>query len=177
MKINAQIIVTLFFPLYLSTVFFTKISLVGFWTDIIFSILLSITALFIVFKNIVRELWLRVINIFCSLIVFILLALNFANPFVSDTFKLRSFYFISVDGRLFNAYFKPVGAYAGGMGNFWISETPKYLPVIEWEVYWDRTVDYDFNEDNFDGEPIDNIVRNYIKYEVIDKENETPIQK
>lgn len=115
---------------------------------------------------------LKTINILCSLIVFGLLGLNLINPFAWDTFKLRCFYFQSVDGRLFNAYFKPVGAYSGGYGNFWITETPKYFPVVEWRVYWDRTVHHDFNDDTFDGQPIDNyeVVRSYIKDDVIDKQ-------
>jgi hypothetical protein len=183
MKIKKQIIATTFFITYLLTILFTNISLTGFWTDVIFSILLSISSLRLVFKKRTNELWLtwtlRATNIICSLIVFGLIGLNLMNPFAADTLKLRSFYFQSVDGRLFNAYFKPVGAYSGGYGNFWITETPKYFPLIEWRVYYDRTVDYDFNDDNWDGEPTDNyeVVRNYIKEEVIDKEKEQTSEK
>ena len=171
-----QIITTIFFIGYLLTVLFTDFSLTGFWTDVIFSILLSLFALRLVFKNKTNSqllTWtLRASTIICSLIVIGLLILNLINPFAADTLKLRSFYFQSVDGRLFNAYFKPVGAYSGGYGNFWITETPKYFPFIEWRVYYDRTVDYDFNDDNWDGQPTDNneVVRNYIKDEVIDKD-------
>lgn len=130
----------------------------------------------LVFKYKAGELWLtialRTSNVLCSILVFGLLGLNLANPFAWDTFKLRSFYYESVDGRLFNAYFKPVGAYSGGYGNFWISETTKYFPFIEWRVYWDRAVHHNFNDDTFDGEPIDNyeVVRSYIKNEVIEKQ-------
>lgn len=108
---------------------------------------------------------------FYSLIIFGLLGLNFTNPFALDTFKLRSFYYQSVDGRLFNAYFKPVGAYSGGEGNFWITEVPKFFPIIEKRVYYDRTVLWNFNNDTFDGQPVDNykVVKQYIKDEVIDK--------
>jgi len=161
----------------LLTVLFTDFSLTGFWTDVIFSILLSVFALILVFKNKTYSRWLtwtlRGSNIICSLIVFGLILLNLINPFALDTLKLRSFYFQQVDGRVFNAYFKPVGAYSGGYGNFWISETPKYLPIIEWRVYWDRTVHHDFRADTFDGEPIDNyeVVKSHIKDEVIDKNN------
>jgi hypothetical protein len=176
MKLRTQIILTIFFPLYLATVLLTDISLTGFWTDVIFSILLSIFALRLVFKNKTSKLWLTITlkttNTLCSLVVFVLLGLNLTNPFAWDTFKLRSFYYQSVDGRLFNAYFKPVGSYAGGYGNFWITETSKYFPLIEWRVYWDRTVDWDFRDDTFDGQPVDNyeVVRSYIKDEVIDKQ-------
>jgi hypothetical protein len=100
-----------------------------------------------------------------------LVALNAANPFALDTLKLKSFYFQSVDGKLFNAYFKPVGAYSGGYGNFWITQSPKLFPLVERRVYWERTVHHDFGDDTFDGEPIDNyqVVREYIKDEVINK--------
>jgi len=176
MKQRTQIIFTIFFAVYLATVLLTDISLTGFWTDVIFSICLSVFALRLVFKSNTDKIWLTIslkaTNILCSLIVLGLLGLNLINPFAWDTFKLRSFYYQSVDGRLFNAYFKPVGAYAGGYGNFWITETPKYFPIIEWRVYWDRTVDWDFRADSFDGQPVDNyeIVRSYIKNEVIDKQ-------
>lgn len=175
MKIRLQIITTIFFVVYLLTVLLTDISLTGFWTDIIFSILLSLHSLRLVFQHRTGQPWLtwtlRVTNFICSILVFGLLGLNLISPFVKDTFKLRSFYFQPVDGRLFNAYFKPVGAYSGGYGNFWITETPKFLPIIEWRVYWDRTVHHDFGDDTFDGEPIDNyeVVRIYIKDEVINK--------
>jgi hypothetical protein len=176
MKLRTQIILTIFFPFYLVTVLLTDISFTGFWTDVIFSILLSIFSLQLVFKNKANKRWLtitlRTTNIMCSLVVFGILILNLINPFAWDTFKLRSFYCQSVEGRLFNAYFKPVGAYSGGYGNFWITETPQYFPLIEWRVYYDRTVTWDFSDDIFDGQPVDNyrVVRSYIKDKVIEKQ-------
>lgn len=176
MKQRTQITFTVFFAVYLATVLLSDISLTGFWTDVIFSICLSILALRLVFKCKTGKLWLTIAlktsNVLCLIFVFGLLGINLANPFTWDTFKLRSFYYESVDGRVFNAYFKPVGAYSGGYGNFWISETPIYFPLIEWRVYWDRTAHHDFNDDTFEGEPIDNyeVVRSYIKDEVIDKQ-------
>jgi hypothetical protein len=176
MKQRSQIIFTISFSLYLLIVLLTDFSLVGFWTDIILSIIFSIIATRLVLKYKTNKPWLtittKIVNSICALVVFGLLALNLINPFVGDTLKLRSFYFQSVDARLFNAYFKPVGAYSGGYGNFWITETPKYFPLIEWRVYWDRTVHHDFREDTFDGEPIDNyeVVRSYIKEKIIDKQ-------
>ncbi|MFD2521982.1 hypothetical protein [Emticicia soli] len=111
-------------------------------------------------------------NVLCLLTLLRLLGLNLVSTFFWDISKLRTFYYQSVDGRLFNAYFKPVGAYSGGYGNFWITETPKYFPLIESRVYFNRTVHHDFSDDIFDGEPIDNyeVVRSYIKEEVIDKQ-------
>jgi hypothetical protein len=175
MKIKRQIITTTFFIIYLIIVLLTDISLTGFWTDVIFSILLSIFSLTIVFRNKndkARLTWiLRISNITCSLIVFGLLGLNFINPFGLDTFKLRSFYYQSVEGRLFNAYFKPVGAYSGGYGNFWVTEIPTFFSIIEWRVYSERTVHHDFRNDTYEGEAIDNyeVVRDYIKDEVINR--------
>jgi hypothetical protein len=176
MNKRIQIIFTVFFTAYLVIVLRTDISLTGFWTDVIFTICLSVFALRILIKGTTDRMWLTIIlkttNSLCSLVVFALLGLNLINPFSWDTLKLRSFYYQSVDGRLFNAYFKPVGAYSGGYGNFWITETPKYFPLIEWRVYWDRTVHHNFNDDTFDGEPIDNyaVVRMYIKDKVIDNQ-------
>lgn len=169
MKQHAPLLLTILFVVYLATVLLTDISLTGFWTDVIFSVLLSILSLKLSFRN--KGITLKIANILCSLTVFGLIGLHLSHPFALDTFKLRSFYYLSVEGRLFNAYFKPVGAYAGGYGNFWITETSPYLPIIERRVYWERTVHHDFNDDRFDGEPIDNyaVVRSYIKAEVIDK--------
>lgn len=176
MNQRIQIILTIFFPLYLLTILFTHISLTGFWTDIIISIILSVFALILVFNGKTKALWLtitlKVINTICALSVFALLGFNLSNPFSWDTLKLRSFYFQSVDGRIFNAYFKPVGAYSGGEGNFWITESPKYFPLIEIEKYYKHAVLWDFRATEWDGEPIDQneVVRGYIKDEVIDKQ-------
>ncbi|GAB2815876.1 hypothetical protein [Ferruginibacter profundus] len=170
-----QTILIIFFAAYLYTVLFTDISLVGFWTDIIFSILLSLVALWIVFKKgSVKSgviVTLKISTVFLSAIVFGLIAYSFTDMFILDTFKMRSFYYQKVNGRIFHAYFKPVGAYAGGYGNFWITESPKYFPIIEKRVYYDRTVHWDFNDDTWEGQPVDNyeMVRNYIKDEIIDK--------
>lgn len=167
-----KIVLTIFFPLYLATVLLTNISLTGYWTDVIFSLLFSIIAVRLVFKIKTNKVWLTIVlkttNLLCSLLVFGLFGTTFINPIAWDIFKLRSFYYQSVDGRLFNAYFKPVGAYSGGYGNFYITETPKYFPLVEWGVYWDRTVDWDFGEDTFDGQPNDEVVLNYIRREVTD---------
>lgn len=176
MKQRTQLIFTIFFAAYLATVLLTDISLTGFWTDVVFSICLSVFALRLVFKNKTDSFWLtmtlKTTNILCSIIVFGLLGLNLINPFAWDTFKLRSFYYQSVDGRLFNAYFKPVGAYSGGEGNFWITESPKYFPLIEIEKYYEHAILWDFRDTEWEGEPVDQnkIVRSYIKDEIIEKQ-------
>lgn len=168
MKQRFRFILSLFFPVYLATVLLTHISLTGYWTDVILSVILSISVLVTSSSNSFT----RTTDILCALLVFILFGLHVFNPFAWDTWKLRSFYYQPVDGRLFNAYFKPVGAYAGGYGRFWISETSKFFPVIEWRVYLDRSVDHDFNNDTFEDEPIDNneVVRECIRTYVIYKQ-------
>ena len=169
------IAVSLLLPFYLVIVLFTDYSLTGFRTDVIFSILFSIFVLVLVFKRNTLSRWLKIslcsIAILCAVTVFGLIALNFTNPFIFDLFKLRSFYFQKVNGRMFNAYFKPVGAYSGLQGNFWITESPLYFPLIEKRVYYEHAVHHDFSDDYWEGEPVDNyeVVKSYIKDEVINK--------
>jgi predicted PurR-regulated permease PerM len=113
---------TLLLLFYLLITLFTNYSLPGFWADVIFSILYSIAALILVFRKNTLARWLKIllrsVAVLCAFTVFGLIALNLTSPFVADLFKLRSFYFQKVNGRLFHAYFKPVGAYSGGQGNF-----------------------------------------------------------
>lgn len=175
MRFTLLIILTLFFPFYLSIILLTDISLAGYWTDAILSVVLSILSVRFVVRYWADRRWLTIgakaINGICALVVILIFCQKLVNPFSWDL-KLRSFCYQSVDGRLFNAYFRPVGAYAGGYGNFWITESPAGFPLIEWPVYYERTVHHDFNDDMFDGALIDNyeVVRNYIKEEVIDKQ-------
>jgi len=174
MKSTWRIIITTFFPLYLATVLFTDFSLAGFWTDIIFSIVLSILSIRCIIKAWGdKSVIVIVVNGSCLLTVMVVMMPLLLNPFSQDYLKLRSFYYQSVVGRLFNAYFKPVGSYSGGYGNFRVTETPKYFPLIEHQVYYNRTVDYNFNDDTFDSQPMDNyeVVRDYIRQEVINTQN------
>jgi hypothetical protein len=73
----------------------------------------------------------------------------------------------TVNGRLFHPYFQPVGSWGKGYGPFWITESPKFFPFIEKTVFAQRGTDYDFNDTEFDGTPIDEIVRNYITEDII----------
>ncbi|NOQ71792.1 MAG: hypothetical protein GQ574_07320 [Crocinitomix sp.] len=177
MTTKRQTIITVFTAIYLLVVLFTDFSLTGFWTDVIFSIVIVTITLFIVFKRKTEKRWqtilLRITAILCSTVVYGLLILVLVNPMTWDTFKIRSFYYQKVDGRLFNAYFKPVGSYAGGEGNFWITESPIYFPLVETRKYYDRTVLWNFSVDEWDGERIDQneVVKSYIIDEIIEKEN------
>jgi len=157
---------------YSLTVLLTNFSLIGFWTDILFSICLFIISVRVTFRHQTEnkglKIMLRTIAISFSLIV--LYSLNpFMTIFFADTFKLRTFYFIKVDNRLFNVQFKPVGAYSGGYGNFLVTESPLYFPIIEKPIYYERTFENDLSEDTFDGQPVDNreIIRQVIKEQII----------
>ncbi len=153
----------------------TDFSLTGFWTDILASIGLTLYAFRQVSKyKTGKNTWIkaiRVITVVYSIILGVFLAFSLVFMHGWDFSKLRSFYFQKVDGRIFHAYFKPVGAYSGGEGNFWITESLIFLPFIEKEVYYKHAILHDFNDDTWEGEPIDNyeIVKEYIKDEVIDK--------
>ena len=118
-----------FLPILLSTYLFivlkTDYSLVGFWTDVVVSILLWVICWRLLFIKNVEVKWMNrisnVLIIINSIVIGGLMFLTILNPFSLDTLKLRSFYFQSVQERTFHAYFKPVGAYSGGQGNFWIT--------------------------------------------------------
>ncbi len=176
MTTKRQIILTAITTVYLLTVFFTDISLVGYWTDIVFSILIVSVTLKLVFKSKTEKTWLtwtlRSLAILTSIVVYGLLVLNLINPFAWDTFKMRSFYYQSVDERLFNAYFKPVGAYSGGEGNFWITETYKYFPIIEEEKYYEHAILWNFRHSEFDGQAVnqEEIVKAYVRDEILERE-------
>jgi hypothetical protein len=108
-----------------------------------------------------------------AILVVLFLFLTLVLPFGWDRYKMKAFHHNKVNGRVFNAYFSPVGAYAGGFGNFWITETPKCFPIIEIERYYDRAVDWDFRaEEDFDGKPVnqEEVVKSYIQDEVLARE-------
>ena len=106
-----------------------------------------------------------------AMFVFAIFIFYAINPFLWHTFKVTSFCYQKVEGRVFNAYFRPVGAFAGGEGNFWITESPKYFPIIEKEIYYDRTVLWNFSVTEYDGQIVDQneVVKLYIIEEIIQK--------
>jgi hypothetical protein len=166
---------TLLLLLYLLITLFTDYSLTGFRTDVIFFMLLSSFVVLLITGRTTKRSWriviARTLIIICALAAFSWTAIVHINPFILDHLKLRSFYFQKVNGRMFNAYFKPVGSYSGGEGNFWITESPVYFPLVEKEVYYEHAVLHNFRNDYWEGEPIDNyeVVKSYIKDEVINK--------
>lgn len=172
-KLNISI---LLFTSYLTIIIFTDYSLTGFWTDIIFTVIFS----YIIFYSILKKknrnsnlrfgltaismgIWTMVLCL--TLGVFLLL------PFGWDYEKTVSFNYQSSNKRLFNAYFKPVGSYSGGEGNFWITESPKYFPIVEVEKYYKHAINWDFRLKDWEGEPIsqNEIVKNEIMKEIIEK--------
>lgn len=169
------LVILLFFYLVTSAV--TDFSLTGFWTDIVFSIAFSLFVLITIYKKKTNEFWLtitlRTIAVICSTAVSLFLLGSIFFSFGWDFSKLRNFYFVRVDGRLFNAYFKPVGSYSGGEGNFWITESSIFCPIFERQVYYEHAVLHNFNDDTWEGKNIDNyeIVKTYIRDEIIDKRN------
>lgn len=180
MSIRSHIFATIFSAVYLAALILTDYSLSGYWTDVLMTIILLIYSVWRLLHRVKTTGWvkwtLHVTNFSVSVCITWMIWLVVSNPFSIDKLKLRAFYFQAVEGRLFSAYFKPVGAYSGGYGNFWITEMPRYFPIIERQVYWDRAVHHDFSEDMVDGEKVDNyeVVRSYIREEVIAKQSESP---
>jgi len=173
MTTKSKRILTGFTAIYLIIVISTDISLTGYWSDILFSMIIVIITLKVNFTSSNEKRWKtllsRSISVLCSILVFGLIALHLITPFSQNSFKMRSFYFENIDERLFNAYYKPVGAYAGGQGSFWITESPVYFPVIEIQKYYNPTVHWDFRIKEWEGKPVDQQeeVRDYIKNEIL----------
>ncbi|MBC7450740.1 MAG: hypothetical protein H7259_04560 [Cytophagales bacterium] len=176
MRIPAVILAALILPIYIGAVVIFQISLYGYWTDVIFSVVISLASYKIVFNNRLESIWLnrtlKIVTAISVTVVALFLFLAHVNPLGWDTFKMRGFYNKEVNNRIFNAYFSPVGAYAGGEGSFWITEVPKLFPIIEIERYYDRTILWNFRADSFDGKPVnqDEIVVSYIEDNIIQKE-------
>ncbi len=174
MKFKIGLALTLFFSLCLTLFLLAGISWIGIWTDVLFSILLSAITLWLVFHsstgNFRIVFFARMLAIACAMLVAGIMLTYVSNPFRLNVLKARSFLYQRVDGRIFNAYFKPVGSYSGGYGNLLITETPLWFPLIERTVYYQRVVHHDFGDDTFEGQPIDNnaLIKQYIRKEIVD---------
>lgn len=168
MKIKKHIILPFILTGYLATVLFTGLSLTGYWTDIIFSFILAIITLKVVFSDNKEKLYLSIftktITIISSIIIFGLMGMALINPLAWDVFKTKTFIYEQVDNRLFNAYFRPVGAYGGGEGIFWIAESPIYFPFIEIKKYHKTAIVWNFTWEKFEDEVIDQdeVVKSYV---------------
>jgi len=133
----------------------TDYSLTGFWTDIIVVWICSVAIIWNAIDLIkLKSLIFKILAILILTLAVIIVFLS-NNIFFLDHLKLTSFSFHYIQGRFFHTYFKPVGAYSGGEGNFWISESPKLFPLIEKQVYYEHAIDWDFRWSEFDGETVD----------------------
>lgn len=172
-KKSTSLVLIFFTSLYFLLFLFSEITLTGFWTDVIVAVLLVTMNWLNVFKQgksskkIIFNL--SIIISISATTICLGIAAKFLNPWNWGSIKTRSFCFQQIKGRLFNAYFTPVGAYSGGEGQFWISESPLYCPLIEIEIYYDRTVDWDFRNEEWDGQKIDQneVVRAYIMEHIL----------
>lgn len=173
MGTKLQILATVAFLLFWATHIFTTYSMVGFWTDGLLALVFCILAVRTIFNtkstNSLIKWAVRVANVLVLTISLTVAYAFFSNPFFIDHFKITSFYYVYENGNLYNAYFKPVGAYSGGQGNLWIAEVPLLFPFIEHEVYYERAARHDFGEDmDFEMNPVNNleVLRNYINREL-----------
>jgi len=158
---------------YLPIVLMTSYSLTGFWTDAIFAIALAVVACLKAFRKNTWKRWqtymVRTIAVVYTGALLVFGGLFFSNMFFNGTFKMRSFMFLSVNGRLYNAYFEPGITYNIYLGNLWITESPLYFPVIEKTVHPKHAVRYNFCDNTFLGQPIDNnkAMKAYIDMDLI----------
>ena len=152
----------------------TSYSLTGYYTDIFMSIGLVLLSLRVVFRyeldNKILHYGTRTIAVGFAIIVLGSTALHIINPFAWNVFDVKEFAEQRINDRKFIAYFKPVGAWGRGYGSFWITESSKYVPMIERTVYEDNSTDYDFKEDYFEETPVDKIVTAIIEEDIIGKE-------
>lgn len=167
---TVSIITGFMFLFYSMILLLTRYSLTGFWTDIIMfpSLLLILTfSLYmskwdgLTFLKLYRILSLCILILTLAYYGYVLI-----NPFDirKDTKTLKK---QTVNGRLFHPYFQPVGSWGKGCGPFWITESPKLIPFLEKTVFAERGTNYNFNETEFDGTPIDDIIKNYIIENII----------
>jgi hypothetical protein len=162
---KVSIIFGLAFLIYSLTLLFTKYSLTGFWTDVIFFLALLIILTLSLYKtksgNLPLLSMFRIFSLSTLVITIAYYGYAYMNAFDirKDTKSLKT---QKINGRRFHPYFQPVGSWGKGYGLFWITESPKLLPFIEKTVFVENGTDYDFDDTQFDGTPIEEIVRNYI---------------
>ena len=165
-----SIISGLIFLIYSLTLLFTKYSLTGFWSDIIFFVALLIILTLSLYKiktdNLPLLTTFRILSLCVLVITIVYYGYVYMNAFDirKDTKSLKT---QTVNGRIFHPYFQPVGSWGKGYGIFWITESPKLLPFIEKTEFLESGTDYDFNDTEFDGTPIEEIVRTYILEDII----------
>jgi len=153
---------------YLLLLWFTAFSLTGYFTDFLIGIMLLLGfAGFIKLMYPVSSKWVLLLLLF--FVGGVSQKRGGFGIFMWDALKTKSFLYEEVDGRMFHAYFTPVGAYSGGEGVFWITESPIHFPFIEQDKYIDAAVLWDFRLEEWEGTPVDQqqIVREYIKEHIL----------
>ena len=113
----------------------TPFSLTGFWTDIIFALILVVFSLYWLFKhkieNKVVRLLFNITTIISSFLVLVLIVIYAINPY-SWTVLQTKFIESKTNGNFIELnYFRPTGAWGCGYGTYWESKTLKYFPLIE----------------------------------------------
>ncbi len=163
---NISLALTLVTLLYFLLILFLKISLIGFWTDIICATVLiysNFRALRRINKVFLRN-TLFSLNVLYSVILFI--------TTLSTLHRADSFYFIEVDGRLFNAYVQRGFSLPPCSDNLSITETSKCFPFFEkGKFYESKFIDFEVIETDGTGTDKEKIksLKWYIKNEVIKK--------
>lgn len=176
MRHSTAITVILFLLVfYGATLIFTDYSLTGFWTDIIFYFTLSLLFLFFSYTNgSLNKLSVITYKVLSTtlLIITICYAIIFLNNFKNwQIFKVVSLRTQNLKDRTFHPYFSPVGSWGRGYGKFWISESPKYFPLIEKTVYFEAATDYDMKSLYFEETPIEEIIKTTIENSILEKKN------
>ncbi len=142
------------------------ISWVGFWTDALCSAILiyfSCKAVKIL-KNGALKVVVSILNLlYIPLFLLWLLAVSMSNPSLDE-----NYYYIKVDGRLFNAYVSTRSLPT--RDSLKISETSIFCPVLEIkQFYTARFLDFEvIKSDGYESDKIPTLKR-YIQSEVIDK--------
>lgn len=167
---------TIFNPLYLILWTYTSYSVTGYKTEFYFIGILLIISVVTAFTTLSNIKWLNIftrsIHGCCIIIILLIYASQFLNPFRASELKaMRTFTISDMDNHTYKAYFRPVGAYGRGMGAFWITRTTDHLHIFEWEVYFDPSTDEDLgNYSSTDGPSPDSLVRIMIEREVLHPE-------
>ncbi|MDP8175382.1 hypothetical protein [Phocoenobacter skyensis] len=164
---NISIILTVLTAVYMMSMIFLGISLIGFWTDIICLMLL----VYFTFKErykietgVVKGI-VCFINTLYSLIILV----YFIGAIMSTFYRNDSFYFIKVDDRLFNAYVYRPFTLPPSSDALIISETSLFYPFLERRKWYNRKfINFEVIETDGTGtkeEKLDNLKR-YIQYKI-----------
>lgn len=133
-----QILMLIYFPFVL----FSKYSITGFWSDIIFSCILIFISIILSFKfKHENKILIRLnkgISIFYSVTFCLVVGIKIINPFNWTIFSTSQIEYKIKNSEITISYFEPTGAWGCGHGKYWETKTFLYFPIIEKEVYVDN---------------------------------------